>query len=313
MHAFRNILLAITRTHTSDMEFQQAFRLAADNRAHLTVALFDNSLNVLHKLQFLPLEKRLESMLRDQLDIELQRIQNLAWDEGLAIEARVVAGRPRESIISLLEELQCDLVIKLADPSGAVARNQLTGNDLALLRKSPVPVLMMADRNQLPEPCGRVMVAFDAGDADGEALEINRRLFQYGLYLASQEQAELHFVSVWNLPVSKRALRMFSDEELYELQETTRKRYRNKQCELLAEFRIEEGEQENIHIHLLKGQPAHEIQQLANELDVDLIVMGTLGRHSRSMMIGNTAENILNSIYCSVLAVKPEGYVSPLS
>lgn len=312
MHAFRNILLAITRTHTSEMEFKQAFRLAKDNRARLIVALFDNSLNVIHKLQFIPLEKRLESMLRDQLNLELLRIKGLAWDEGLAIETHVVAGRPRDSIIALVKELQCDLVIKLADPSGAIARNQLTGNDLALLRKCPVPLLMMADKPPLPENSGRIMVAFDAGDAEDDTSNLNRRLFQYGLYLANQEQARLHFVSVWNLPVSRLALHTLSDDELCELQETTRKRYQSKQSELLAEFGLDE-DSANIHVHLVRGQPAHEIQRLANDIDVDLIVMGTLGRHSDSMIIGSTAENILNNIYCSILAVKPEGYISPLS
>ena len=314
MHAFRNVLLAITRTHTTDMEFQQAFRLAADNRAHLHVALFDNSLEVMHKLQFLPLENRLESMLREQLEEELERIKKLAWDEGLAVDTQVVPGRPRESILSMVAALNCDLVIKLADPSGAFARNQLTGNDLALLRKCPVPVLMMADRNQLSSFSGKIMVALDAGNPDEGAIELNKRLFQYGLYIATQEKAELHCVSVWNLPVGKRALRMLSDEELYELQETTRKRYRRRQKELLVEFGVKENGNGNgyIHVHLLKGQPSHEIQKLANEINVDLIVMGTLGRHSQSMMIGNTAENILNGVYCSILAVKPEGYICPL-
>ena len=325
MHAFRNILLAITRTHTTDMEFHQVFKLAADNRANLHVALFDNSLDVMHKLQFLPMEKQLEAMLLEQLEEELSRIKNLAWDEGLAAETHIIPGRPRESILKVVDDWHCDLVIKLADPSGAFARNQLTGNDLALLRKCPVPILMMADRGQLPSFSGKIMVAIDAGNPEEGATELNQRLLQYGMYIATQEQAELHCVSVWDLPVGKRALRILSDEELYELQETTRKRYRRRQTELMSEFGIECGngengsdggnkeEQNKVHMHLLKGQPSHEIQRLANELEVDLIVMGTLGRQSQSLMIGNTAENILNGIYCSILAVKPEDYISPLS
>ncbi|MDB2384664.1 universal stress protein [Endozoicomonas sp.] len=312
MHAFRNILLAITRTHTTDMEFHQVFKLAADNRAHLHVALFDNSLDVMHKLQFLPMEKQLEAMLLEQLEEELSRIKTLAWDQGLSAETHIVPGRPRESILKVVDDWNCDLVIKLADPSGAFARNQLTGSDLALIRKCPVPILMMADRGQVPSFSGKIMVAIDAGNPNEGAAELNQGLLQYGIYLATQEQAELHCVSVWDLPVGKRALRILSDEELYELQETTRKRYRRKQTELMGEFGIKEEGQNNVNMHLLKGQPSHEIQRLANELEVDLIVMGTLGRHSQSVMIGHTAENILNGVYCSILAVKPDDYSSPL-
>ncbi len=313
MHAFRTILLAITRTHTSDMELQQTFRLAADNRATLHVVIFDNSLAMLKKLQFIPFEKRIEAMLESQLKEELENIRMLAWQTGIAIQMHITAGRPRETILSMITELKCDLVIKLADPSGAFARNQLTGNDLALLRKSTVPVLIMADRNQLPEFTHRIMVAIDVGNPDEEEMAFSKTLLQYGLYLARQEQAELHVVSVWNLPVSQRAASMLSDEELFELQDITRKRYKTKQYELLNSFDLSEDHHDDIHTHLLQGRPSHEIQKLANLIDVDIIVMGTVGKHSQSLMIGNTAENILNGIYCSVLAVKPEGYVSPLN
>jgi len=47
---------------------------------------------------------------------------------------------------------------------------------------------------------------------------------------------------------------------------------------------------------------------------VDLIVMGTLARAGvEGLLIGNTAEKILSRIDCSVLALKPEGFVSPIT
>ncbi len=307
MHAFRSILLAITRLHTSDMELKQAFRLASDNRARLLVVIFDTSLETMHKLQFLPLEKKLEEIFRGQLEEELSRLRALAWDDGLVVETMIVSGRPRQTIYRVIKDNAIDLVIKLADPSGALAKKQLTGNDLALLRKCPVPILMMADRNQLPDFTGKIMVALDAGDPDSEAHKLNRCLIQYGLYLATQEGAELHLASVWHLPVSKRSLKMLSDEELYELQETTCQRHQHKLDELMQEVDIS-SESDNVRVHLMKGKPAIELQRLANEINIDVIVMGTLGRHTQGVLIGNTAENILNSIYCSVLAVKPEGF-----
>jgi len=42
--------------------------------------------------------------------------------------------------------------------------------------------------------------------------------------------------------------------------------------------------------------------------------MGTVARTGiKGLIIGNTAEVILNGIQCSVLAVKPDGFVSPLA
>ena len=313
MHAFRSILLAVTHLHTSELELKQAFRIASDNRARLIIAAFDNSLEALQKLQFLPLEKKFEGILRKQLEDELEKLKNLAWQEGISVETKIVSGRPRQALYQLLREHSIDLVVKLADPSGALARKQLTGNDLAILRKCPVPVLMMADRNQLPDFSGKVMVAMDAGDPDAEANELNKKLVQYGAYLAAQEKAELHLVTVWNLPVGRRSLQTLSDEELYELQEITKKRYHRK----LGKIKTDAGIPENdpalpVQEHVLKGKPSIEIQRLANLINVDLIVMGTLGQHRKGFLIGNTAENILNNIYCSILAIKPEGFISPM-
>ena len=66
-------------------------------------------------------------------------------------------------------------------------------------------------------------------------------------------------------------------------------------------------------IHLVNGEPGFVIPKFAKDHDVDLVVMGTLGRQSeRGMFIGDTAERILNRLEYSVLALKPAGFVSPV-
>jgi len=49
-------------------------------------------------------------------------------------------------------------------------------------------------------------------------------------------------------------------------------------------------------------------------LDVDLMIMGTVARTGiPGFFIGNTAESILSQIDCSVLTIKPPGFVSPVN
>jgi len=51
------------------------------------------------------------------------------------------------------------------------------------------------------------------------------------------------------------------------------------------------------------------ITEAAEELMVDLIVMGTHGRHRLTeMFTGSTAEQVVNQTAASVLVVKPEGF-----
>ena len=311
MHAFKTILLAITRLHSSELELSQCFRLASDNRARLIIAIFDQSLEMLRRLQFLPLEAKLEGLCRKQLEEHAQQLKGLAWEQGIEAEVCIIPGKPRQLITGLIDEYGVDLVIKVADPCGALAPNQLTGNDQALLRKCPVPLLIMASREQLPDFSGKIMVAMDVGDPNHEAAELNQQLLLNGIYLSSQENAELHIVSVWNLPMEHHALQHLGDDELYELQESTHQRYQKKLDDTLSEAGVN-AQMNHVHCHLLKGQPAQQIQKLANEINVDIIVMGTLGHHTQGVLMGNTAENIINGVYCSILAIKPEGFPSPL-
>jgi nucleotide-binding universal stress UspA family protein len=65
---------------------------------------------------------------------------------------------------------------------------------------------------------------------------------------------------------------------------------------------------------MLKGEPGHLIPQLAAKMEVGLIVMGTVSRTGvAGFLIGSTAERTLRQVDCAVLAVKPEGFVTPVS
>ncbi|MGF1618787.1 MAG: universal stress protein [Acidimicrobiia bacterium] len=65
---------------------------------------------------------------------------------------------------------------------------------------------------------------------------------------------------------------------------------------------------------LVKGVPGQMLPQLADRLKINLIVMGTVARRGLSgLIMGNTAETMMRSVRCSILTVKPEGFVSPVS
>ena len=70
----------------------------------------------------------------------------------------------------------------------------------------------------------------------------------------------------------------------------------------------------SMELHLLKGDPAKHIVETAQKKRADLIVMGTLTRTGvAGLFIGNTAERVLQKVDCSVVAVKPDGFVSPVT
>ena len=67
-------------------------------------------------------------------------------------------------------------------------------------------------------------------------------------------------------------------------------------------------------MHIVKGRAHEVIPNLAGETKADLVVMGTLARTGiPGLIVGNTAESILNNLNCSVLAIKPSGFVTPVT
>lgn len=57
-------------------------------------------------------------------------------------------------------------------------------------------------------------------------------------------------------------------------------------------------------IHLAFGSTKHEVLRLAKELDVDLIVAGSHGKHGLALLLGSTANAILHGAECDVLIVR---------
>jgi len=52
------------------------------------------------------------------------------------------------------------------------------------------------------------------------------------------------------------------------------------------------------------GSAKHEIINLAEEIDADLIVAGSHGRHGLQLLLGSTANGVLHLAKCDVLAVR---------
>jgi universal stress protein A len=56
--------------------------------------------------------------------------------------------------------------------------------------------------------------------------------------------------------------------------------------------------------HIVVGLPQNEIHRLAKELQTDLIVVGSHGRHGLSLLLGSTSTGVLHGAECDILAVR---------
>lgn len=127
--------------------------------------------------------------------------------------------------------------------------------------------------------------------------EFAKKAQKHALFLAKVSGAEIIAVSVTeNIFVNGLPL----DDEIYQLNQMLNERSE----ENLKEF--DELNEDDIKInHIIKeGSPAKVILEVANEEQVDLIVMGSSGKSGFDRFImGSVADKVVNSAKCAVLVV----------
>jgi nucleotide-binding universal stress UspA family protein len=80
-------------------------------------------------------------------------------------------------------------------------------------------------------------------------------------------------------------------------------------AELAAMVRGEEGRAAigTLHEHVATGKPDEEILALVDELEADMVVLGTHGHTGVArLLLGSTAEKVSRNAPCTVVIVKPK-------
>ena len=212
-----------------------------------------------------------------------------------------------------------DLVIKVAESPDYLPR--LFGStDMHLLRKCPCPLWLMKPREKVVLEKVLAAVDFDPLPSPNNIQDqLNQRILAIASSLANDNGAPLHLVHAWEAFAEGR-MRARADKDTDVLDHYWQKEHAIHQgamAGLVAWLRRAMDEQRfarlNLGLHLPKGAAIKIIPQLATDLAAGVVVMGTVARTGiPGLLIGNTAETILDQLTCSVLAVKPPGFVSPV-
>lgn len=123
------------------------------------------------------------------------------------------------------------------------------------------------------------------------------RALALAITIARESRSELHMVSVEEID--------HMPEFIEEIRQETGTAARRFHTVLQRARAMAEQDRVKLHTHVLAGHPVRDIVELAAELKVDLLVIGSSG-HSPlyDRMIGSRAQNILHHAHCPVLVVK---------
>ena len=177
-----------------------------------------------------------------------------------------------------------------------------------LFRKCPVPVWSVYP-GRVPFP-RRILAAVDPGVSGSVERDLARRVLELALRVAGTQPIELHAAHAWSLPAEALIRSEFGSKRTQVLLDQQRQLAHEQMEELIKEAHLESS---IAGTHLPAGNPAPAILALAEELDADLVVLGSSGRRGLAgILIGSTAEAIVTRMARSVAMVKPTGYVSPV-
>ena len=218
----------------------------------------------------------------------------------LNINFRILIGEPFVEITHSVQTNGFDLVV--AGTQGLAMWKQAFIGSTAkrLIRKCPSSVLIVKAGHVAPPKV--VLAATDFSDVSLKAVK-------EGLWIAQQSGAEFHLLHIIDSKDVPEDLVSNIPERSSMRQEIDAEASR-RLGEFLETLAVD---QTQIQVHISLGTPWQEIQRISQHVSADLIVIGTVGRSGiKGMLLGNSAEKVLDICGSSILAVKPSGFISPI-
>lgn len=310
MRRFRNILVGVdlstfdSKTHLelarpSRRALRRAIWLARQTQAELTI---------FSSLEIYPaLRETLQHEVEFRRDAEgiLERFAASARSEGISARPKLAFGSPWQAICREVQTEKHDLVVVGTRDVGRMSRFLFGSTGTKLLRNCPCPVWIT--RPDVEVDHVNILVPSDFSDVSLEAV----RIAVEGGQLVDTQIHVLHALEEAVGPPAWYGL--LPQERVEEYIAEQRARAKKRLHEQLAQTAYRTL-QHGVQVHVVDGPAEDAILKAIDEFQIGLVVMGTAARSGiAGAVLGNTTERLVSQMRCSLLAVKPAGFVCPVS
>ena len=310
MFNFHNILVYIDPTKESQPALERAVDFAKKDSG-IKITLFVCCYDLSFEMTSLSSAEEQQTMRSIVIKENQEWLNTLAapyQEQGIVIETQVVwHHRPFQAAIIEVLKNQYDLVIKSTHQHPKLSAILFTPTDWNLLRKCPVPVLLVKHPSW-PEN-SNILCAIDCKSIqDDEHHELNAEILKEAKNISAILDANMHLVNAYPTPPMNIML---------ELPEFDPINYENDLQKFHQKTLNEYAQSYNIpasRVHLKQGLAEDVICEVAHEIDAQLVILGSVGRTGLSAtLLGHTAEQVIDNINCNLLALKPKGFISPIT
>lgn len=295
----RKIMVVVDPTAHAQPALRKALRIAAGCRSSLELYVCDTQQNIPESWAGGARADEYREMMRRRLLEELNRLAEPIKAQGLQVNTvcewhalleqgighHVIRSRP-------------DLVVKDTHRHEVMAHAMLVRTDWTLIRQVPAPLLLVRDQDWAP--AFRIAAAVDPCHPADRPVALDEAIVDYGRILADTLEGSLDVCHVLQSPPH-----LPGDVVTHEQKAAAHVRTRSL-VKALA-WRVAASTQ------FTEGATAEGLKRLVHDRLPDVLVMGVAAR-SRFAQTGptGTAAQILESLSCDLLVVKPPGFVSPL-
>ncbi|PAY16116.1 hypothetical protein CKO51_28345 [Rhodopirellula sp. SM50] len=306
MKRFRNILVSLDTRHEDQSILKLAAKVAHDDQAKLTLVDVVPPMSWMTRL-LVPDHEHIEQLMKDEKQQQLDSMAGSLRDAGLKVETKVLSGKTSTEIIREVLRKRHDLVMRVSKGSDSRRKGTFGTTGWRLLRECPCTVQLVTSAHSKPT---HMLACVDTATDHVDDAKLNEEILDLARTIANRDSTRLSIIHAWTID-GERLLDGRMPRGEYEQMKRSREEHVEK---LFNQFLQPHGFSSNdARVSMLKGDAINVIPNFTQTENVDLVVMGTIGRSGAAgLLIGNTAEQILDSIECSVAAVKPADFVSPI-
>lgn len=311
MPTITRILAILDPTAATQPALDKATRLARAARAELALFVCDPDPS---RIQSLPLDAQHAARVA-VLGARRKWLESLAGAiaaTGVHVTCEVACHSPlHEGMLDRIVASGADLVVKDTHRHSWPRRALFTHTDWHLIRATAAPLLLVR-----PDPWAEtplVLAAIDPGHAADRTDELDRQLLAWAVALSRTLGGRAAALNVFLPPtlVASYAAAgapgwvappISSDALVYEEES-----HRNRLLQLTSPAGLAAKD-----VHVPLGTPAR-LPDEAERLHADVVAMGAVSRGAlKRMLIGSTAEDVLDRMPCDVLVVKPPDFTTAI-
>jgi universal stress protein E len=241
---------------------------------------------------------------RERLMTKLEKHVQALRETGLVVQASCEWDFPAyEAVIRRASRFGADLIVAERHAKRHVMPWLLRFNDWELLRRSPVPVLLVKSSRPWRKPA--VLAAIDPLHTFATPAGLDDDIIETAQMTAEALGGKLHVAHAFTgamMPLDR--MNPVSAELAVTLE-----RQITQQARKAFTDAVDDSVARGARRHFVAGEPVDAIPRLARKLHASLVVMGSVSRSGlKRLVIGNVAEQVLDTLSCDVLALKPADF-----